>query len=207
MYLLAGVIIGFVAAIPIGPINVYAISQTLKRDFVHGLLVGITSAILDFLFCFAVLTGMRHLITELQTLTGHIKGLGSLILILIAIRLIMQARHGIKKNENEPQETITHHKPVLVTIIMYITNPSLYAFWIGVGSMVSAHSIIMVNGFDPLYFSIACGVGTSLWYFALVRYVWKKHHQLSDETLKKLLYITAVILILIACYLFTDLLY
>jgi L-lysine exporter family protein LysE/ArgO len=205
MYLLAGLIIGFVAAIPIGPINVYAISQTLKRDFVHGLLVGITSAILDFLFCFAVLTGMRHLITQLQAVTGHVKGLGSLILIIIAIRLIMQARQNVKKTETEPQEAMTHHKPVLATILMYITNPSLYAFWIGVGSTVSAHSIIVANGFDPLYFSIACGIGTSLWYLALVRYVWKRHHKLSDETIKKLLYATAVILIIIAVVLFAVL--
>jgi threonine/homoserine/homoserine lactone efflux protein len=84
---------------------------------------------------------------------------------------------------------------------MYITNPSLYAFWIGVGSTITAHSIVMRNGFDPLGFSLACGLGTTLWYVALVRYVWKRHHKLSSSTIRRLLYITAVVLIGLAGYL------
>jgi len=203
MYLIAGLIIGFVAAIPIGPINVYAISQTLKRDFIHGLLVGITSALMDVMFCFAVLTGMRHLLMQLQALTLHFKGMGSLLLILIAVRLIFQA--STTTNKREPDEAITHHKPVITTVLMYITNPSLYAFWIGIGSMVSAHTFITQRGFDPLLFSLACGMGTILWYFALVRYVWKRHHRLGDATIRKLLYITAGLLIAIAGYLFITL--
>jgi len=202
MYLLAGLIIGFVAAIPIGPINVYAISQTLKRDFTHGLLVGITSALLDFVYCFAALTGMRQLIMQLQALALHFKGLGSLILIVFAIRLLMQARKANIEKPAAQDESITHHKPVLATVLMYITNPSLYAFWIGVGSMVTAHTFIAQKGFDPLLFSLACGIGTSLWYLLLVRYVWKRHHKLTPRTLKRLLNATAGILLILAGYLF-----
>jgi L-lysine exporter family protein LysE/ArgO len=201
MYLIVGILIGFVAAIPIGPINVYAISQTLKRDLIHGLLVGITSAILDVVFCLTVLTGMQQILTQLQAMTLHFKGLGSLILVIIAVRLIFQARHDGVKNELDEESSITHHKPVITTILMYITNPSLYAFWIGVGSTITAHSIVMRNGFDPLGFSLACGLGTTLWYVALVRYVWKRHHKLSASTIRKLLYITAVVLIGLAGYL------
>lgn len=201
MYLIVGILIGFVAAIPIGPINVYAISQTLKRDFIHGLLVGITSAILDVVFCLTVLTGMQQILTQLQAMTLHFKGLGSLILVIIAVRLIFQARHDGVKNELDEESSITHHKPVITTILMYITNPSLYAFWIGVGSTITAHSIVMRNGFDPLGFSLACGLGTILWYIALVRYVWKRHHKLSSSTIRRLLYITAVVLIGLAGYL------
>jgi L-lysine exporter family protein LysE/ArgO len=201
MYLIVGILIGFVAAIPIGPINVYAISQTLKRDYIHGLLVGITSAILDVIFCLTVLTGMQQILTQLQAMTLHFKGLGSLILVIIAVRLIIQARHDGVKNELDEESSITHHKPVITTILMYITNPSLYAFWIGIGSTITAHSIVMRNGFDPLGFSLACGLGTALWYIALVRYVWKRHHKLSSSTIRRLLYITAAVLIGLAGYL------
>ncbi len=202
MYLIVGILIGFIAAIPIGPINVYAISQTLKRDLVHGLLVGITSAIMDVIFCLAVLTGMQQILTQLEAMTLHFKGLGSLILLFIAARLILQARRDGVKNEVDEESSITHHKPVITTILMYITNPSLYAFWIGVGSTITAHSIVMRNGFDPLGFSLACGLGTTLWYVALVRYVWKRHHKLSPATIKRLLYVTAAVLIALAGYLF-----
>jgi len=33
MFVLIGFLIGFLAAVPVGPVNIYTISQTLKRDF------------------------------------------------------------------------------------------------------------------------------------------------------------------------------
>jgi len=202
MYLIAGIVIGFFAAIPIGPINVYAVSQTLKRDFIHGMLVGITSALLDFIFCFAVLTSMRHLIAQLQAVALHVKGLGSLILLFFALRLILQARKEKFKKEDSRNETLTHHKPVIATMLMYLTNPSLYAFWIAIGGTISAHSIISQSGFHPLLFSGAGFLGTLLWYAILVRYVWKRHYQFTVKIVKRLLYATALILIGLAVYLF-----
>ncbi|HPI74807.1 MAG TPA: LysE family transporter [bacterium] len=202
MYLIAGIVIGFFAAIPIGPINVYAVSQTLKRDFIHGMLVGITSALLDFIFCFAVLTSMRHLIAQLQAVALHVKGLGSLILLFFALRLILQARKEKFKKEDSRNETLTHHKPVIATMLMYLTNPSLYAFWIAIGGTISAHSIISQSGFNPLLFSGAVFLGTLLWYAILVRYVWKRHYQFTVKIVKRLLYATALILIGLAVYLF-----
>ena len=57
-----------------------------------------------------------------------------------------------------------------------------------------------------LGYSLACGIGTGLWYLALVRYVWKRHHKLTPQTLKKLFRVTAGILLLLAGYLFFTLL-
>lgn len=202
MYLIAGIVIGFFAAIPIGPINVYAVSQTLKRDFIHGMLVGITSALLDFVFCFAVLTSMRHLIMQLQTAALQVKGLGSLIMLFFALRLILQTRKDGFKKQDAQKETLTHHKPVIATVLMYLANPSLYAFWITIGGTISAHSIISQSGFNPLLFSAAVFLGTLLWYSILVRYVWKRHYQFNVRIIRRLLYATAFILIGLAFYLF-----
>jgi threonine/homoserine/homoserine lactone efflux protein len=52
--ILLGLLIGFLAAIPIGPINVFAVSQTLKHDFLHGLLVGLTTSLMDIIYGFII---------------------------------------------------------------------------------------------------------------------------------------------------------
>jgi len=50
--ILIGLLIGFVAAIPIGSLNVFAISQVLKHNFLRGLLSGLTASFLDIIYCF-----------------------------------------------------------------------------------------------------------------------------------------------------------
>jgi hypothetical protein len=43
-----------------GSVNVFVISQALKRDFSHGFLAGMTTAFLDAVFCFVALAGILH---------------------------------------------------------------------------------------------------------------------------------------------------
>ena len=61
MFVLLGLIVGFFAAIPLGPVNIFVISQTIKRDFLHGFLAGLTTAILDFIYCLIALVGFFHI--------------------------------------------------------------------------------------------------------------------------------------------------
>ncbi len=65
MFIVLGLIIGFLAAVPLGPINVYVVSQTLKRDFFHGMMGGLTASLLDALYCFLALVGISSITTAL----------------------------------------------------------------------------------------------------------------------------------------------
>ncbi len=199
MYILVAIVVGFIAAIPIGPVNVFAISQTLKRDFYHGFLVGITSALMDVIFCIAAITGMYQIVSNLEHLSPWIKIFGVLILLLISGRLIYQAqKHGEKKLKQKKIRTAP--RPVIGTILLYATNPSLYAFWLAVGGTVTAYDLVRASDISFFIFALFCGVGTCIWYFLLCRYVSKYHHQFKPHVIKKILLITAAILIVIALY-------
>lgn len=45
-----GLLIGFLAAIPLGPLNIYAITQALKHDFLRGFSPGLTASFLDVIY-------------------------------------------------------------------------------------------------------------------------------------------------------------
>lgn len=201
MYILIAIIVGFIAAIPIGPINVYAISQTLKRDFFHGFLVGLTSALLDIIFCMAAISGMHQLTSKISTILPFIKLLGVFIILLISARLIYQAQK-YEKEKTKQNKIITVPRPIIGSFLLYVTNPSLYAFWFAVGGTVSAHQIVSPYDSSALIFALFCGVGTTIWYFLLCSYVTKYHHQFKQETFKRILLATAFILIAIAIYTF-----
>ncbi|MBN2354491.1 LysE family transporter [candidate division KSB1 bacterium] len=199
MYIIVAIIVGFIAAVPIGPINVFAISQTLKRDFLHGFLVGITSAVMDIIFCIVAISGMYHVVSNLEHLLPFIKLFGVFVLLLISVRLIFQAQKFNGEKEKQKKMT-TAPRPIIGAFLLYITNPGLYAFWLAVGGTATAHGLVRASDASFIIFSLFCGVGTAIWYFALCRYVSKYHHYFKQSTFKKILLATAIILLAIAIY-------
>jgi L-lysine exporter family protein LysE/ArgO len=200
MYLIIGLLVGFIAAIPIGPINVFAITQTMKRDFLHGLLVGLTSALMDIVFCFIAIAGMHTLSSSIKELLPYIKLFGIVVILFIASRLIHQARHFDKEKASSQSTVSTVPRPIIGALLLYITNPGLYMFWFAVGGTVTAHHLVHPAEWSGPLFALTTGIGTTIWYIVLCRYVAKYHHQFSPRTFTQILRVTALILLGLATY-------
>jgi L-lysine exporter family protein LysE/ArgO len=194
MFILLGLMIGFAAAVPLGPVNVFVVSQTLKHDYVHGLMAGLTTAAMDTLYCLVALVGFFHFHFNLAPYAGWIKGAATILLIGLGVRLIRQAA---KTGQPVLQEkrTIKPSRPVLGVILLYLSNPTIYAFWIAVAGTVTAHRLVAPTGWPPIVFAIACGVGAVLWYLLLVRYVAKNQNKIKPAMFRKLLLIMGIALI------------
>jgi L-lysine exporter family protein LysE/ArgO len=200
MFVLLGLLVGFIAAIPLGPVNIFVISQTIKRDFLHGFLAGMTTAILDFVYCLIALVGFFHFSFSLNVTKAipFLKIVAGLILIGIAVRLVKQAKDfpADKSLPKAPRSA----RPVLGVALLYVSNPSLYFFWLAVAGAVTAHHLVGNTGWRPVLFALSCGLGGLSWYFILVRYVSIHHHQLDPRILKRVLLVLAVILLGFAAY-------
>jgi len=203
MFILFGLLIGFAAAIPLGPVNVFIVSQTLKHDYVHGLMAGLTTAAMDALYCLVALVGFFHFHFNLAPYAGWIKGAATILLIGLGVRLIRQAA---KTDQPVLQEkrTIKPSRPVLGVILLYLSNPTIYAFWIAVAGTVTAHRLVAPTGWPPIGFAIACGVGAVLWYLLLVRYVAKNQNRIKPAMFRKLLIIMGIALIGFGLYTFAT---
>jgi threonine/homoserine/homoserine lactone efflux protein len=198
VFILLGLIVGFLAAIPLGPVNIFVISQTIKHDFLHGFLAALTTALLDFVYCLIALVGFFHISFNLAIIVPYLKVVAALILISIGVRLIRQARSSLINKS--PQKLPPSPRPILGVILLYVSNPSLYLFWLAIGGTVTAHHLVSHTGWSPVIFAIACGLGSLIWYFFLVRYVSIHHHQLNPQILKKILIFLAVVLFGFAVY-------
>jgi L-lysine exporter family protein LysE/ArgO len=199
MAFLIGLVIGFVAAIPIGPVNVFVISQVLKRDFLHGFMAGATAAFLDTIYCLAAVIGMSQISFNLNKYNHLLKAAAAAVLLFLAVRLFFQA-----KSFKEPQEPKSAKKfsarSMLGVVLLYVTNPSLYVFWGGVAAFVTSHELVSDRGMSPFLFAVACGLGALLWSFTLTRYVAKYHHLFSPRTFHRIFLILAVILLVFGIY-------
>jgi threonine/homoserine/homoserine lactone efflux protein len=201
MFILFGLLIGFAAAIPLGPVNVYVVSQTFKHDFVHGLMVGLTTAVMDTIYCLIALVGFFHFKFNLAPYIGWMKGAATLLLVGLGVRLIRGAAKAAVPVVSE-KRTIKSPRPVFGVILLYLSNPTLYAFWIAVAGTATAHHLVTNTGWTPVVFAIACGLGSMIWYLLLVSYVAKHQEKIKPSTMRRLLLFMGIALIGFGLYTF-----
>lgn len=193
MLIVIGFLIGFLAAIPLGPINAFVLSQTLKRGFLHGMLAGLTAGVLDIVYCLAVLAGFFHLKVNLAPVLPYLKVIAASLLFAIGLRLFLQSRtFSLPVGPLKPQ--VTSARPAIGVFLLYISNPSLYFFWFAVAGTMTAHGLIRQGIGWAALFSVCCGIGSMFWYLLIVRYVSNNKHKIKQETIRKIFVILAVFL-------------
>lgn len=200
MFVLVGLFVGLLAAVPVGPINLYVASQTLKRDFLHGLLAGLTASLLDFAACFIALTGFLELKISIGPgFRPVLKVVAAVIILLISRKLIRDSRTFKIPTAGDRIPAATP-KPVLGVLLLYVTNPTLYMYWIAVAGAVTGHRIVPHAGWRTAVFAAACGLGSIAWYLTLVRFVSSRQSRIRPELFRKLLFYMGLVLVAFAIY-------
>ncbi|MFB0565722.1 MAG: LysE family translocator [Candidatus Aminicenantaceae bacterium] len=199
MFIILGLLIGFFAAIPIGPVNIFAVSQTVKHDFLHGFSIGLTSSLLDATYCFVAIQGISKIAVILAKSAPVLKLTGAVLLTAIGIGLI---KHSNTLNETQLSRKIapSRSRPIIVTFFLYTSNPSLYAFWLAIAGIVTTQQWVSPGILQPAAFALSCGCGSALWYCILTKYVSKYHHLFKPKTFRKILIGLAVVLFGLAAY-------
>lgn len=203
MYLLVGIILGFIAAIPLGPVNAFVISQSMKRNFMHGFVAGITAAILDFTYCLVALLGLALISDNITRYQVPMKIIAGVIMLLVAWRLYRYSKRPVPSREEKAATSFTP-RPIFGVILLYVSNPALYFFWIWAAGWAASHGWILNYPAAPYLFALSCGLGGFIWYTVMAYYVAKYHHQFSPKVFQRIFFILAVALAGFALYTFAG---
>jgi threonine/homoserine/homoserine lactone efflux protein len=188
MFIVLGFLIGFLAAIPIGPVNVFVVSQTLKRDFFHGFLAGLTTAVLDTVYCLIALMGfLRIKISLSPDVMPVMKVIAGFVVLLVSYRLVRDSKNfSLPQNGDKiPSDAA---RPIFGAVLLYVTNPTLYIFWIAVAGTMAGHNLVRTSGWTAIAFATACGLGSLIWYMLLVRFVAQRQFRIRPQTFRKILF-------------------
>ncbi len=187
MFMILGLAIGFLAAIPLGPVNVFVISQTLKRDFFHGVLAGLTTAFFDLAYCLIALVGFFKIKIDLSPVFMNVmKAIAGVIVLVISYRLVRESK-TFTLPQNGDKVPAASHRPIFGAALLYVSNPSLYIFWFAVAGTMTGHNLVQKSGWTAVAFAAACGVGSLVWYFMLVRFVSRRQSRLHPMKFRKVL--------------------
>ena len=194
MFVLLGLIAGLLAAVPVGPVNVFVISQSLKRDFLHGLMAGLTAVVLDMSFAFVALAGFFKIKVNLPPhFLSYVKVAAADIILLLARKLLRDSQKFEIPQDREKIPAPTP-KPILGVLLLYVSNPSLYLFWIAVAGTVTGLLHARLEGWTAVAFTASVGVGSLGWYLSLVRFVSSRQRKIKAESFRRLLFYLGLLL-------------
>jgi len=202
MFVLLGIVAGLLAAIPVGPVNVFVISQALKRDFLHGLMAGLTAVTLDVAFAFIAMAGFFKIKVNLPPhFASYLRAAGAVIIFLLAWKLVRDSRTFEIPQDREKIPAPTP-KPILGVLLLYVSNPTLYIFWLAVAGTVTGLLHSRLEGWTAIAFAVSVGVGSLGWYLSLVRFVSSRQHRIKAATFRKLLLTMGLLLAAFAIVIF-----
>jgi L-lysine exporter family protein LysE/ArgO len=189
-----GALLGWGAAIPIGPINLEIVRRNLNYGTSIGMTFGLSACGADITYVLLLCLGFINLLAHPEFL--KIFGvLGSGILIYFAIQ-------AFRLNTSTTQNTIKPSGSMLRNGLegfgLTLLNPFTILFWASVSSQIS----LAAAGASGAVFAASIGVlfGTATWVIFLNLLIKYTRHRLSGNTMRLLNICGGVILIGFAAY-------
>ncbi len=192
--LLLGILVGFILSIPPGPLAVTVIKKSLEGRFVPAFMTGFGAATMDVVYTLAATFTSSALVVALSKLFLQHKWLSLLFQALCIVVLVVLGIRYLRQHYNVPA---TAQRP---SEEPGLSKPSASPFWVGVliaftnlasptflPTMIASVSYLhgeglLERGFgESLLFSCGFGLGTTVWFLALVRFLIKERAKLSPN--------------------------
>jgi len=163
-YILDGVIIGFSASVPLGPIGVLCIQRTLNKGRLSGFISGLGAALSDTIYAIIAAYSLSFIVGFVESKLLWIQIFGALVLIGLGLKIFysnpaIQLRRQRNKSQNYFQDFVS-------TFLLTITNPLaiflFFGFFAGLGVVPRDR-----NWIGQLVLIGGVFAGASLWWFIL----------------------------------------
>lgn len=166
LFLVKGIVIGFLASIPLGPIGVLCIQRTLSRGRRSGFASGLGAASSDFIYAIIAGFSVSMVMEFVQEQQKILTILGAIILIGLGLKIyftnpvVQMRRQRLKRSSGMWHDYIS-------TFLLTITNPLAIFLFLGAFSVVGSETTIY------LQCAMLSGVfvGAASWWFVLTMLV------------------------------------
>jgi L-lysine exporter family protein LysE/ArgO len=169
MVVILGILVGFFASVPPGPINIFSLSQALRFGFWKSVSIRLTVSILDAIYCYAATIFTSLLTSLLDRWSLGLRLAGSIIVALAGLYLLRQARtHRIQQLDLSVRPP-RRGSPALLTFMLYVSAPTLPAFWLTVATLFTSQGLVTHHGVKPVLLALSCGLGSLIYYMLMAK--------------------------------------
>lgn len=191
MLFLKALIIGFSIAMPVGPIGMLCIKNSLSHGFKIGLAVGLGAACADCIFGFIAGGGFAVISKFLLDYSALIKLVGSAILFYLGVMEISSARKI--PTQEIAVKVKKFHKVMAATFLLTLTNPMTILSFIGVFAAIGGVIATTKSSIAIIIAGIFCGSLT--WWIILASTTAIIRHKIPQKFMVRIKIISGLILI------------
>lgn len=178
-FLIKGLIVGFLASIPLGPVGILCIQRTINKGRYSGLISGMGAATVDMFFALVAALGLTYIINFIEEKQFFIQLIGGGVLIFLGTKIFnTNPIKQIRKHRRKKNKLIEDYLSVL---FLTLSNPLAVFLFIaafaGIGMVTSNDSSLKSS-------LIVLGVflGATLWWLTLTFFIdfFRKHFRLKQ---------------------------
>ena len=184
--IVSGVVIGLIAAAPIGPVNLICIRRTLAYGPLNGFMAGLGAAVGDGVFAAVIGFGVTAVSHWIEGYSVYLQVIGGILLLSFGIHTYLtlpdpSLRESVKERASEPSSLV---RIGLSTFALTMTNP---ATLFGFAAMFAGLSGLA--GGQPTFFEAAVVVisvfgGSALWWFILSETIGHLHTKIDARVMR-----------------------
>ncbi|MBP6013113.1 MAG: LysE family transporter [Alphaproteobacteria bacterium] len=185
-----GLVIGIIAAAPIGPANIICIRRTLAHGQLNGFLAGLGAAIGDGVFAVIAGFSVKWVFDAIEDMGVVLKLLSAALLMFYGARVFIYATPPeIMRNPDGSMQSGTVGDLAAgfaSTFALTITNP---ATMVGFATMFAAFREVVdyqVSSIATLILVLAAFIGSVLWWFTVTAVTGIFHKTIESGTLKRM---------------------
>lgn len=190
---LKAIIIGFAIAAPVGPIGLLCIRYNINQGFKSGITVGIGAALADAIYGAIAGFSLSFVTAFLLEKALYIKLIGGLFLLYLGIKSLNLKNRDDNSKEGKNSLLFIFWSSFLLTM----SNPLTILMFLGIFSSMMD---INFSKIESIIIILGVFVGSLIWWIILSAITTYTKRKISSNILSKINYISAVILILFACF-------
>lgn len=185
IFVISGVIMGLIAAVPIGPVNLICIRRSFAFGPVNGFVSGLGAALGDGVFAIITFFGLTWIAQLIQSYDSIIEVVGGALLVWFGVHAILAPVVGkVEEGDKSDAGASTLARAMASTFVLTITNPAtLIAF---ASMFASFHALVGgANSYGDASLVVAGVVGGSAgWWLCLTTVIGLFHAKITDGTVR-----------------------
>ncbi|MFI3314658.1 MAG: LysE family transporter [Rikenellaceae bacterium] len=165
IFLIKGLVIGFLASIPLGPVGVLCLQRTVSKRFMSGFVSGLGAASADVIFAVIAMFFLSLIAVVIEQQMSLLALIGGSVVMVIGIFIFNKKTTPKTLRKNRAQYP-NYFKDYITTFFLTLTNPAFIFVFVGLFSSfdIGNEDLCLYNGVLTI---IGVAFGASLWWFTL----------------------------------------
>jgi threonine/homoserine/homoserine lactone efflux protein len=201
-----GIVVGFLCAIPPGPLNVTIIGKASSRKRREAYRVAVGGGLVDMLICGAIGLGFGWALETLVT-KRWVKASLALFLVLYGLKVLIldrkkerEALSAAERGDGPAKQAPKGRLHVLVGFLQGASNPTLIVNWTFIISFLVAHRLMRTTMPAQAGFAVGIGLGVFGWFAVLIELLERFRDHPIGAWLRKSTVYAGILLILFGAY-------